>query len=166
MLDKEKFVKKYKLIFFLEYLLIGAVLLTVGLLKMLDVIKYDASRLLVYNIITLVGVAYIFFDFFFNVLSKTRRAKMSIVDKVIPMVLAIYLLVFDILTLSKINQDVTFIQFSIGGILLYAGSFAIFAGIYHWFKPSHQIAEAIEEAYQEKLKELEEEKSKDKGSAE
>ena len=166
MLDKEKFFKKYTMIFFVEYLVVALVLLVVGFLKVFDIIKYNPNRLLAYNIITLIGVAYIFFDFFFNILSKTRRAKVSILDKVLPLIVAIYLLVFDILVLAKINQDLNFIKYSIGAVLLYAGSFALFSGIYHLFKPTIQIKEAIEEAYEEKLKELEEENSKDKGSAE
>ena len=142
-------------------MVIAAILLTIGFLKIFGVLGYNPERVLVYNIITLVGVAYIIFDLIFNLASKRRRAKMCVIDKVFPCILAIYLIVFDILVLAKIKADEIFIQYSIGAVLLYAGCFSTFLGIYHYFKPSQQIIDAVDEIYEAKLKELEETSKKE-----
>ena len=132
---------------------IAVVLITIGFLRLFDVIPYNESRLLAYNIITLVGVAYIIFDLIFSLSSPKRRARFCLVDKIFPLIASIYLVVFDILVLAKINTDLSFIKYSIGLVLLYAGMVSLFLGIYHHFKPSKQLLDAIEEEYQEKLKE-------------
>ena len=164
MVDKEKLTKKYKLIFLVEYLLISAILLTIGLLKVFNVIEYNDKRLLVYNIITLIGVAYITFDLVWNLVSKKKRESLCIIDKVFPGIAALYLLVFDILVLGKFYTNLEFIKYSIGAVLIYAGSVSLGLGIYHHFKPSKQILEAIDEAYEEKLKEQEEDSKKDESA--
>lgn len=158
--NKEKMFKKYKLIFSIEYLVIALVLLVIGFLKIFGVLGYNADRVLVYNIITLIGVAYIIFDLIFNLASKKRRDKMCVIDKILPGILAIYLIVFDVLVLAKIKNDELFIQYSVGAVLLYAGSVASFLGIYHYFKPSIQIYEAVDEIYEAKVKEFEESEAK------
>ena len=158
MTSKEQLIKKYKLIFFLEYMAIGVILLTVGFLKIFDIIPYNESRLLLYNIITLVGVAYLLFDLVFSLSITKRRVRFSLIDKIFPLIAAIYLLVFDILVLAKINTDMMFIKYSIGAVLIYAGTVSLILGVYHHFKPSRQLLDAIEEEYQEKLLEEQEEK--------
>ena len=160
MVDKDKLFKKYRLIFFIEYIVIAAVLFLIGFLRLFDVIEYSSGRLLAYNIITLIGFAYIIFDLCWN-LRKSKRADFSLIDKIPPVVLAVYLLVFDILVLSKAIEDLNFIKYSISGVLLYAGTYAGFMGIYHFKKPQKMLLDAVEEAYQEQLKELEEEKQKE-----
>ena len=164
MLDKEQMLKKYKRIFSIEYLVIATILLVIGFLKIFGILGYNPERVLVYNIITLIGVAYIIFDLVFNLASKKRRAKMCVIDKVFPCLLAIYLIAFDILVLAKIKDDELFIQYSIGAVLLYAGCFSTFLGIYHYFKPSQQIYDVVDEIYEAKLKELEEESKKEETS--
>lgn len=154
--DKEKLFKKYKRIFFIEYLVIASVLMLIGFLRMFDVIKYSENRLLVYNIITLIGVAYIIFDLYWN-LRPSKRADFSLVDKLPPLFIAIFLLVFDILVLSKTYTEQNFIKYSISLVLITAGCYSLFLGIYHFYKPQKMVLEAVEEAYQEALKEHEEE---------
>lgn len=159
--DKEKLLKKTKIIFFIEYLAIAAVLLVIGLLRIFDIIPYNPQRLLAYNIITLVGVAYVFFDFTWFLASKKRRLKSDLIDKILPVPLAIFLLVFDIMVLAKQITDLNFIKYCIAGVLMYGASIAIFLGIYHFIKPSKMLIAAVEEEYVEKLKESEEEKAKE-----
>lgn len=156
--DKEKLLKKTKLIFFLEYIAIAVVLFVIGFLRLFDVIPYSDKRLLAYNIITLIGVAYVLFDTTWYIVSKKKRAKSDLIDKIFPLIAAIYLLVFDILVLAKINTELNFIKYSISAVLLYAGAVSLFLGIYHHFKPSKMLLEAVEEEYQQKLKEQEENK--------
>ena len=152
--DKEKLFKKYKLIFFLEYLAIFAILALIGFLRLFNVMKYSETRLLIYNIITLIGVAYIFFDLFWNLRPKKRK-DFSLIDKLPPLFIAIFLLVFDILVLSKIVTDPNFIKYSVVAVLFTAGTYSLCMGIYHYKHPQKMLMEAVEEAYQEALKEEE-----------
>ena len=159
MADKEKIYKKYQKVFLIEYIAISAVLLLVGFLRMFDVMKYSETRLLVYNIITLIGVAYIIFDLCWN-LRKSKRKDFSPVDKIPPLFLAAFLLTFDILVLSKTVTDLDFIKYSICGVLFSAGIYSLVIGIYHYFKPQKMFLEAVEEAYQAALLEEQEEAQK------
>lgn len=152
-MDKEKLLKKTKAIFFIEYLAIAAILLTVGLLRLFDIIPYSERRLLIYNILTLIGAAWIFFDFTWFLVSKTKRAKNDLIDKIFPVPLAIFLVVFDILTLAKLIQDISFAKYCIVGVLMYATAMAIFLGVYHFQKPSKMLIAAVEEEYQKMLEE-------------
>lgn len=147
MVDKNKILKRTKMIFLVEFLLISAVLYLIGFLRMFDVIPYNANRLLAYNIITLVGFAYIYFDFFFSIFKKSRRAKTCFLDKILSFVVATYLVVFDILVLAKIITDMAYIKYSICAVILYAASMSLFLGIYHHFKPTRQVLDAVDEQY-------------------
>ena len=159
MADKEKIYKKYQKVFLIEYFVISAVLLLIGFLRVFDVMKYSETRLLVYNIITLIGVAYIIFDLCWN-LRKSKRKDFSLIDKIPPLFLAAFLLVFDILVLSKAVTNLNFIKYSICGVLFSAGIYSLVIGIYHYFKPQKMFLEAVEEAYQAALQEEQEEAQK------
>ena len=50
-----------------------------------------------------------------------------------------------------------FIKYSVCAVLFTAGLYSLFMGIYHYKKPQKMLYEAVEEAYQEALKEYEEE---------
>ena len=162
--EKEKLLKKTKLIFLIEYLVIALILITIGLLRIFDVIPYDSNRLLVYNIITLIAVAYIYFDTTWFIVSKKKRERSDLVDKIFPIPVALFLTVFDILVLAKIVINTDFFKYSISSVLLYVGLGCLFLGIYHHYKPSKMLLLAVEEEYAEKLKEIEEQNSKDETS--
>lgn len=159
MIDKEVLFKKTKRIFLIEFIVISLVLFVIGFLRLFDVIPYSANRLLAYNIITLIGFAYIYFDFFFSLLKKRRRVKTCFLDKTISMIAATYLVIFDILVLAKINTDQTFIKYSVCAVILYAATTSMFLGIYHYFKPTQQVIDVVEEQYDALIKE-EQEKQK------
>lgn len=158
--DKEQLFKKYRMIFFIEYLAIAAILILIGFLRAFDVMQYSEKRLLVYNIITLIGVAYIIFDLWWNLRAK-KRADFSPVDKIPPLFWGAFLLVFDILVLSKSVTDIYFVKYSVVAVLFSAGLYSAFLGFYHYKKPQKMLLEAVEEAYQEKLAELETESKKE-----
>ncbi len=165
MIDKEALLKKTKRIFLIEFLVIAVVLYVIGFLRLFDVIPYSANRLLAYNIITLVGFAYIYFDFFFSLLKKSRREKTCFLDKTLSMIAATYLVVFDILVLAKIVTDASFIKYSVCSVILYAASVSLFLGVYHHFKPTYQVLEAVDEQYDAMVKAEEEEKAKEEAKS-
>ena len=158
--DKEQLFKKYRMIFFLEYLAIAAVLILIGFLRAFDVMQYSENRLLVYNIITLIGVAYLIFDLWWSLRPK-KRADFSLIDKIPPLFWGAFLLVFDILVLSKSVTDMYFVKYSVVAVLFSAGIYSAYLGFYHYKKPQKMLLEAVEEAYQEKLAELEAESKKE-----
>ena len=166
MADKNKILKRTKLIFLVEFLVISAVLFVIGFLRLFGVIPFSANRLLAYNIITLIGGAYVYFDFFFSLLKKSRRAKTCFLDKILSLIIATYLLVFDILVLSKVVVDQDFIKYFVSAVLLYAACMSLFMGIYHHFKPTQQVLDAVEEQYQAYLQAEREEQEKQKQSEE
>ena len=75
------------------------------------------------------------------------------------MIAATYLVIFDILVLAKINTDQTFIKYSVCAVILYAATTSMFLGIYHYFKPTQQVIDVVEEQYDALIKE-EQEKQK------
>ena len=138
--------KKIKLFYSGELLFIGLVVLVFGILKMTNVMQTKETRLLVYNIITTIGVAWIFVDLIWSLVSAKRRAKSCFLDKFLMLPAALYILFFDICCYGKIFiYTDAIVRFSVGGILLYLAAIEIFMAIYHWFKPVPQILEAIEE---------------------
>ena len=159
---KEKLINKTRKIFLIEYLAIAAILLVIGFLKLFNVIPYNEQRVLVYNIITLIGTAWIFFDLGWFIVSKKKRERNDLIDKIFPFIAAIFLLVFDILVLAKIRYDADFIKYSISSVLIYAGIVSLAMGIYRYFKPSKMIMLAIEEEYQNKIQALSEQKEENK----
>lgn len=155
MADEQKIIKRTKLIFLAEYIFIGLVLLTLGLLRILDVIPFNSTRLLVYNIITTVGAAYLIFDFIWVIVSKKKKEKACMLDKILTLIPGLYLVVFNIICFAKLYDSLGFYQYSVGAVLLYAGLASLFMGIYHHYRPTKQILEAIDEIIQESKKEAE-----------
>ena len=160
MVEKEKILKKTRIIFLVEYLVVSSVILTLGILKLTGVIDYNPKRLLAYNIITLIGGALVVADFLWAILSKKRRQKVSLMDKFIVLPVGLYLIMFNIFCLSPYPVSIAYTKYSIGTTLTTVGLTQLFIGIYHFFKPSKQILEAVDQEYEAKLKEQEEESKK------
>ena len=160
MLSKEQLLKKTKRIFLIEYIAIAALAFTLGFLKMFGIIGNNPTRLLVYNIVTTVGATYILFDLARCIFIKTKREKTCFIDKILTLIVGLYLLVFDILCYINRNIDLTYVKYSISSVLLYAGAISLFMGIYHYFKPNAQLLEVVDEEYEEMLEEEAKEKEK------
>ena len=163
MVDKEKILKKLKTFTLIEYIVIAVVIYTLGILKFLEIIKTNFNRLLAYNIITTVFAVYLFFEFFWYLFSKKKRAKDDAIDRILPIPGAAYMLVFA--TICYINDakgviDYPFVKISVGAIMLYMATGSLTLGIYHFIKPGKQILEAVDEEYEKKLQEEEESKTK------
>lgn len=160
MVSKEQLLKKTKRIFLIEYIAIGVVAFTLGFLKMFEIIGNNPTRLLVYNIVTTVGAAYIFFDLARCIFIKAKREKTCFIDKILTLIVGLYLLVFDILCYINRDIDLTYVKYSISSVLLYAGAISLFMGIYHHFNPNAQLLEVVDEEYEELLEEEAKEKQK------
>ena len=159
MKEKMPIEKKTRLIFLGEYLLIAAIALVVGILKMAGVIPTKPTRLLIYNIISIVGAAYLAFDLIWYMISAKKRARTDLLDKLVVLPVLLYLVGFDIycfINYGKPMWDI-FVVMSIGSALVYIAIIYIFLGIYRYKHPSKQIQEAIKELEEEQAEKQAEE---------
>ena len=155
---------KVKLIYCGELALIAIVVIVIGALKLSGIIATNPTRLLIYNIITTLGGAWLITDLIWALASPKRKAKVCLMDKFMVLPVGLYLLVFDTLCfidkIKGVETNDLLVRLSVGIVLLYIGVVYIFQAVYHYFRPIPQMLEAIEEAKQLALeKELEEQKN-------
>ena len=157
---------KIKIVFTIEYLVIAFVVITIGVLKLTNVMASRQPRLLIYNIITVLGSLFILYSSIRMLVDKKYRQKVEVLDKLLLLPLPLYLIPFDIycfLHYGTFNTD--YIKYSISSVLLYIGVVYIFLGIYHFFKPSKEILEALKEEEEKELLEKTEDKKEDNTDA-
>lgn len=148
---------KVKLIYSGEILLFAIIFAVLATLKITRVIGYNPKRALIFNYITLAGVAWGFIDFIWAIASKKRRARISLIDKCLTLPLAIFMLVFDLINIIK-QPGEDFYVYMLSTALYYVVCIYLFMGIYHWFYPNKELLQAIEEDRLEKEKKEQEKK--------
>lgn len=136
--------KKNKLIYSGELIIIAIVFLVIGILELLKIIKLSDNFQLIFKILTLIGASWVFTDFFWTIFSKKRKARNSLLDKIMMLPLAIYLVVFDIIGFA-IAKPYDYYQIGVPLAFFYIACAYIFQGIYHYYNPIPLILEAIEE---------------------
>ena len=141
----EKQIKKIKWIYSGELLLIAVVLLTLGILELLHVITLKDRFQLVFKIVTLVGATWLVIDFVWTLVSPKKRAKNSLMDKIMMLPLAAYLYAFDIVGFVN-PRPYEYYQIGVPLAFFYIACVYIFQGIYHYFHPIPMVLEMIEEA--------------------
>ena len=146
-------------ILFWELIILGVALLVIGVLRIIGVIPTSSTRLLIYNIITLIGGAWFLFELIWAVISKKKRKKISMFDKVLAGPASIYLIFFDIycFSLGRDNVNPDFIRLSISIVLLYVSAILFAQAFYHLKHPTPMTVAAIIEANQEEALELQKE---------
>ena len=157
----EKQIRKIKLIYSGELLLIAVVFLVIGLLELLKVITIKDWVQLVFKIVTLAGAAWLIIDFLWTLLSPKKRAKNSLMDKVMMLPLAAYLLAFDIYGFVS-PRPYEYYQIGIPIALFYIACAYIFQAIFHYKHPVPMVVEMINEASQEVQDDKEREVAADK----
>ena len=135
-------VKKVKLLFLIEYLLIAALFIVLGTLFLTDVIKVAEWKRYVFTYVTLFGGAWLVIDFFWCMFSKSRRVKISMVDKWIIMPVGVVLIVFDIYAIINGCAETLPYRWVIGADLAYIGAAYLFQAIYHWYRPIPALLDA------------------------
>ena len=157
----EKQIRKIKLIYSGELLFIAVVFLVIGLLELLKVITIKDWVQLVFKIVTLAGAAWLIADFLWTLLSPKKRAKNSLMDKIMMLPLAAYLLAFDIYGFVS-PRPYEYYQIGIPIAFFYISCAYIFQGIFHYKHPVPMVVEMISEAYQEVQDEKQREEAADK----
>lgn len=155
-MNEDKGFKKYKLIYSGELLLIAIVFLVLGILKLTGVMASKQPRIAIFNWITMFGGLWIITDFFWTLLSKKRRKKNCLLDKILNLLIALYVIPIDFIYLINYPGAELF-SILVGAMFLYVFVNYTFQAIYHYFKPLPSLLIA----YNEDKKQKEEELAKD-----
>ena len=143
-MDKE--LRKAKKIYTFELLAFVVIFLTLGILILTKVWVLGGNLRLVFAIITMVGTTWAFADFIWMLASKKRRAKNSMLDKVLLLPLAIAIFVIDIITFVQgIDATRELHQYAVGSAFSYIALIYSIEAIYHWYHPLPMIVEAAKE---------------------
>lgn len=138
-------VKKYKLIYSGELIVIAIVAIVLGTLIWVRVLGKSDHFPYVYTILTMIGAAWIIIDFIWASLSKKRRLRVSYLDKILNLPLGLGLIAFDIYSLvTGLSQDVYQAKY-VAIFFLYIAINYIFQGIYHYFVPVPGFIESLKE---------------------
>ena len=143
--------KKNKLIYSGELILFAIVFLVLGILELVRVINLSDRFQLIFKIITLVGATWIITDFVWTLLSEKRRANYGLLDKIMLLPLACYLIGFDIAGFV-VARPYEYYQIGVPIAFFYLACVYTFQGIYHYYNPVPILMKAIEEEIAEKEK--------------
>ena len=150
--EKMSVEKKTKLIYSGELIIIAVIFAVVATLQIIGVLGKNEVMQKVFNWITIFGGAWLIVDFFWTLLSKKRRAKNCLLDKILVLPLAIFFITFDVMCFAQLSfVNTRFRQIMLGSAFYYVFVVYLFEGIYHYYKPIPMIIQAIEES--EKAKE-------------
>lgn len=162
--EKEKLLKKVKLVYSLELAIFFAIFAVLGTLFLTQVISVADWKRIAFSYVTLIGGTWLIIDFIWMLASKKRRAKNSFFDKIIVLPAAITVICFDIYAFANglvhIPEGVEtspLFRYFIGIDILYLAFCYLAQIIYHWFRPLPSLIIAVEDA----LKEEEEEAKKE-----
>ena len=140
--------QKSILAYSIELIAFSIVFTILGVLKITNVIVHNDTRRLVFNYITLAGATFGIFDFIWFCFSKKRRARNFLPDKIAVLVLALFMICYDLICLLTTTTP-EFCNYMLGGALCYVGAIYMFQGIYHYFKPVPGYLEDIRKAIAE-----------------
>lgn len=151
--EKAELLKKSKLIYSGELLAFSVIFLVIGFLKFFSVIPTDILRTTIIAFITILGSTWIIVDFIWTLVSKKRRAKNPLIDKILVLPIAFYMITFDTLVfvnwMDRLEWGVDFYRIGFSVVLFYAAAVFIFQAIYHFFVVHPLILESLNDAIRE-----------------
>jgi len=136
--------KKAKLVYSGELIIIGIIFLVLGILKILGIMSSSDTSRTIFNWITIFGGSWIIFDFFWSNFSSKRRQKVCLLDKYLGLPAGIYVIVIDILSFTG-NASQTTWKYFIAGLFFYITVNYIFQGFFHYKHPTPELLRAVEE---------------------
>ena len=140
---------KYKLVYSGELAFFAIVFLVFAILKFTRVMGYNETRRIVFNYITLAGGAWGIADFIWAVCSKKRQQRISMIDKVLLLPLALFIITFDFISLIAKPTNPDFYIFMIGGAFAYVAVVYCFEAVYHFYHPIPGLLDDLEEEEKE-----------------
>ena len=141
--------KKLKLIYCGELGLFAIIFAVLGSLFVAGVITPADWKRYVFTYLTLAGSIWLVIDFFWALLSPKRRKKVCLLDKALVLPVAPVLITFDIICIINLCSETMPYRYFIGFDLLYLAIVYCFQAIYHYFHPTKQMEDIIQEALKE-----------------
>lgn len=148
--------KKLKLVYCGELALFAVVFMVLGILFVAGVITPADWKRYAFTYVTLAGCTWIVVDFIWALASKKRRAKSCILDKALVLPVAPVIISFDIYCIINGCAETLPYRYFIGINLIYLSCVYLFEAIYHYYKPTVQMLNIIEETKKAELEEQEE----------
>lgn len=145
MKKKMDIMTKAKLIYSGELLLFAIAFLVIAILEFTKVIKISDRHHLIFNWVTLAGGSWIIADFLWALLSKKRRPRIALIDKIIHLPAGIYLISFDLFCLIAKPSNPNVYQYGIPAVISYLFLCYAFEAIYHFFYPVPGLVDIKEE---------------------
>ena len=167
MKKKMDLMTKAKLIYSIELGVFSVVFLVLAILKFTHAIGVNATRLTVFNWITLFGGSWIVADFFWAMFDKKRQKRIAIIDKCIHLPAGLYLITFDLFCLIT-KPDVTnpICIYGVPIVLTYLCICYAFEAIYHFKYPVPGLIDGLEQNDTNIEQESSEENQEDSSSEE
>jgi len=130
-------VKKVKLIYSGELFLFALVFLAIGLLVLFRVIPLTSTRRAIFTWVTIFGGAIGIGDFLWALISKKRRRKVALIDKILVLPAGVLAIVMDVIAFAQgiDNRPYEHYQWTMGSVFCYLGLVYLFLGFYHYRRP-------------------------------
>ena len=138
---------KSKLIYSGELLIFGIIFAILGILILVGTINVRDWKKTAFTWVTLFGGFILYGDFFWVLFSKKRRKKNSLLDKILVLPSATFLIGYDLYVL--ISGDDSWIPYVMGTIFVYLAFVYVFESIYHWFVTHPYLLEDEEKSEKE-----------------
>ena len=164
--------KKAKIVYSAELLVFAIVFLILGILKIANLYNLSKSAswyIYFFVILTMAGGTWFIVDLIWTLVSKKRRKKHSLIDKIIVIPSSLGTYIFDIRALivgiETIREPLPFSQNTLlnyytGTLFIYLALVYIFQAIYHYKYPVPLLLAELEENKKEEIKEEEKEDNK------
>ena len=140
---------KAKLIYSIELGIFALIFITIAILKATGVIPTNATRVLIFNWVTLFGGTWLIVDFMWAFLSQKRQKRVSLLDKVLHLPAGFYLIAFDIYCLVGKPDDPNVYRYGIPIVLGYLGLCYTFEALFHFWHPIPGLLDSLKEAEKE-----------------
>lgn len=148
-------IRKTKLIYTIELAVIAVIFLVIAILELTHVLTISERHHMIFNFVTLAGGLWVITDFVWVLLSKKRRSRNSLLDKIMMLPLGVYLITFDIICLVNWNAlPYEVYLYGMTSAFLYIVLAYTFQAFYHFKHPIPSLVEAT-------LLDLEEKKAKE-----
>ena len=136
---------KAKLIYSIELGVFALIFITIAILKVTGVIPTNATRVLIFNWVTLFGGTWLIVDFLWAILSQKRQKRVSLLDKVLHLPAGFYLIAFDIYCLVGKPDDPNVYRYGIPIVLGYLGLCYTFEALFHFWHPIPGLLDSLKE---------------------
>jgi hypothetical protein len=127
--------EKMKRIYTIELIVLSLVAITLAILRLTRVINPPEERRLVYTWITLFAGFLAWGNLVWYIASPKRRKKACLLDILLPLPSATFLIVVDIIHLATGLLDLDFYRMYIVILFFYIAAIYIVMAIYHYFRP-------------------------------